>query len=395
MKHPTSAARYGLIGPITEALAKPLVAWASRPWNTGKMPVPLWMTEGLANASTGILRGYRSRGSATLRGIIPLVMLGLLGCSLVARSAETAPAFFSENLSWGSVEIQLRAEPATVELARDLNVVLTVTAPAAQTVELPDLRGRFQGFTVAEGFPRDPVTLPDGRRSREYRWRLVPDVAREYRLAPFAVTVRDGSAASAETRSFATRSVVFPAALRDTSIAGDIELDPKPFWIAPTRRDIFGAAVLLGLIVVLIAFLVRLLLYFRRQVRLHRLSPRERAFVELERLLNRHWLEQGLFKDFYIELTQVVRRYIERAHGIRAPGQTTEEFLAAAQDHPRFSPSVLGRLREFLQSADLVKFAGQAANPQVAEASVKTARTYIEEDAASQSATPGEPGRGD
>jgi hypothetical protein len=324
------------------------------------------------------------------------LLLALVGGVLSLRGGETPPAMLQENLSWGSVEILLRAEPAEVQPGRDLNVVLTVTAPATQQVELPDLRDRFQGFVVAEGFPRDPVTLPDGRRSREYRWRLVPGVAQaDYRLAPFAVTVREGVSGAAEERSFATRSVRFPAAAPDASVSGGVELDPKPYWIAPTRRAYVSFIVLVGLAVVLTLFVVRLAGYLRHQVRLRRLSPRERAFAELDQLLNRRLLEQGLFKDFYIELTQVVRRYIERTHGIRAPEQTTEEFLAAAERHPRFTPAVIARLRDFLQSADLVKFAGRETDIDVADGAVRTARAYIEQDAAAvRQAAPETVGKG-
>ena len=152
---------------------------------------------------------------------------------------------------------------------------------------------------------------------------------------------------------------------------------------------------LVGLVVVLALFVVRLVGYLRHQVRLRRLSPRERAFAELERLLNRRLPEQGLFKDFYIELTQVVRRYIERTHGIRAPEQTTEEFLADAERRPRFTPAVIASLRDFLQSADLVKFAGRDATPEVADGAVRTARAYIEQDAATvRQAAPETAGKG-
>ena len=77
----------------------------------------------------------------------------------------------------------------------------------------------------------------------------------------------------------------------------------------------------------------------------------------------------------------VVRRYIERAHLIHAPEQTTQEFLAAAAKHPRFTPEVLALLKTFLESSDLVKFAGQDATPQLADTAVATARNYISTDA--------------
>ncbi|MGI6099637.1 MAG: hypothetical protein ACOYD3_07750 [Kiritimatiellia bacterium] len=357
------------------------------------------MLAGTRGRSRNLSRFFRLGTALSLcsRSLLLLLLLLLVGFALPLRAdtTTTPPAVLQENLSWGSVEILLRAEPAEVRLEQDLNVVLTVTAPATQQVDLPDLRDRFQGFTVAEGFPRDPVTLPDGRRSREYRWRLVPGVAcAEYRLAPFAVTVRDSAPGAVPERSFATRPVVFPAASRDTTVTGSVELDPKPFWIAPTRRMMFGILILACLAVVLVIFVVRLIGYLRHQVRLRRLAPDERAFYELERLLGRRLAEQGLFKDFYIELTQVVRRYIERTHGIRAPGQTTEEFLAAARNHPGFKPNVLERLRDFLQSADLVKFAGQSSNISVAEDAVRTARSYIEQDAAAVRQAAAEAGKG-
>jgi hypothetical protein len=116
----------------------------------------------------------------------------------------------------------------------------------------------------------------------------------------------------------------------------------------------------------------------KRVVRERRMSPRERALAELDRLLRRNLVGRGNYKDFYIELTMVVRRYIEREHGVRAPEQTTPEFLEAAARHPRFPAAVLARLRVFLESADLVKFACATATPQAAGEAVQAARRYIE-----------------
>lgn len=303
-------------------------------------------------------------------------------CLALPAGGASSAGVFAENLSWGAVEILLRAEPGEVRLDRDLVVTLAVITPSGVEAELPDLRDRFKGFTVAEGFVREPEPLADGRRRQEHRWRLTPGLEGEYRLAPFAVRVRDRTVVPPRESSFATRAVRFPAAGLDIEADGDVEVAPEPLRVPPTRREIGGwiaagalaAAVLLGL-----AFLAGRL---RRRRRLHLLSPRERALRELEQLLRRRLPEKGLYKDFYIELTMIVRRYIERAHGIRAPEQTTEEFLQAAACHPRFTPEVLARLRDFLHAADLVKFAGRQGTPRMAEEAVRTARGYVEEDAA-------------
>jgi hypothetical protein len=117
------------------------------------------------------------------------------------------------------------------------------------------------------------------------------------------------------------------------------------------------------------------------------MSPIERAWAELQRLLSRNLPGKGLYKDFYVELTMVVRRYIERTHGIHAPEQTTQEFLLAAAKHPLFKREVLAQLQTFLESADLVKFAGQEATLAMAEDATQKAKRYIEDDSR-QMATP-------
>jgi len=307
---------------------------------------------------------------------IALCCLLLTAASL--RAGQTAA--LATNLLQGPVEIQLTADAAQVRVDRDLFVTIHVNAPDYLKVTLPDLRDRFRGFRQAESFARDPITANGVTRS-EQRWRLVPDLQRTYRLAPFAVRVEDTRLRPATVKWLATRPVVFapepPAAL----VSGEPDVPLRPFWIPPTLQTVL-AWLACGLLALLLAggifWGVRRL---RRHVRELRMTPRERAFAELDRLLRRNLVARHLYKDFYIELTMVVRRYIERAHLIHAPEQTTEEFLAAAASHPHFTPAAVAQLKTFLESADLIKFAGQEATPQQADEAVTSAKSYVAQDA--------------
>ncbi len=316
------------------------------------------------------------------------VALGLL---LLSHGILAEP--FSATLSEGEVEIKAASTQESIDFGRDFDLTLTVTHPDGVKVSLPDLtamRERFQDFAVAAGFVRDETKDQEGRVVREWRWRLVPEPAAEkYRLAPFAVEVRPVIGSATDVRSFPTAPAVFPVAPLEQNVGGDVEISPEPYWIRPTARMVMRWILLAigGLIV--LAALVFLFSRLRRAAKLRRMTPSERAFAELTDLLGRGLPEKGLFKDFYIELTHVVRRYIERSHGIRAPEQTTEEFLAAAKAHPRFTPEVIAKLADFLRSADLVKFAGVGSSSSVAEEAVRTARAYIERDAESLSAASG------
>lgn len=323
-------------------------------------------------------RGRRTRRMLRLIGCVIALTVAAYASPLLA--ADKPAEAFTTDLSHGQVEIKLLAEPAQVRMDRDFFVTLRVSSPDYLKVTLPDLRDRFRGFKVADNFTRDPLTA-NGTTRIEQRWRLVPDLLRTCRLAPFAVQVDDTRTRPVGVTWFATRAVVFAAEAASAPVTGEPETTLRPFWIPPTPRTVLGW-IALGIIVILIAILLfRGAQAMGRHVRERRMSPRERAFAELDRLLRRNLVSKRLYKDFYIELTMVVRRYIERAHLIHAPEQTTQEFLAAAARHPHFHPASLAQLKEFLESADLIKFAGQEATPKLADEAVSSAKEYVEKDA--------------
>jgi hypothetical protein len=82
-------------------------------------------------------------------------------------------------------------------------------------------------------------------------------------------------------------------------------------------------------------------------------------------------------KRFYVELTAVVRRYIERTTGLHAPEQTTEEFLREAGAGDVIARDERQRLKDFLEAADLVKFAAHQPLSQDIEEAFRRARTFV------------------
>lgn len=287
---------------------------------------------------------------------------------------------FTADLSKGEVSIKLESTPDKISPAREVMLTFTIESPAYLKVTFPDLQDRFSGFSLAEDFATDPIEA-NGRVRQTYRWRLIPEpAAKRYRLAPFAVATEDTRTVPAKTDSFATVPVLFPDEGPRPVVTGDAEVELQPEWIPPTAKTV----TLWGLLAVAGIGLIALIAYglskISARVKEFRMSPMERAMAELQRLLGRNLPQRGLFKEFYIELTAVVRRYIERCHGIRAPEQTTEEFLAAAANHAAFTPEVLSSLRTFLESADLVKFAGREADNAMANEATDRARNYLSED---------------
>ncbi len=287
-----------------------------------------------------------------------------------------------EEMVHEEVELVFSVDPATIQYERDTLLTITVTAPADVRVGLPALADRLDGF-ILNGTFEDPAINEGNRVTRRLNARLTPLPGQEHRIAPMPILVSDGRATPAANTWFPTRPIVLdvtPPLHEDPGT--EIRDSMDPVWVRPPFREVAGYAVLL-LAVLGVGFLLwKLAGRLHRQVKLMRMSPHERALKELAVLLAKDLIARHKVKEFYLQLTMIVRRYIERAHKVRAPEQTTEEFLAAVSSDPQFSPQVVTRLREFLQAADLVKFAAYDPSPSDIERATTTARSYIEQDAA-------------
>jgi hypothetical protein len=87
------------------------------------------------------------------------------------------------------------------------------------------------------------------------------------------------------------------------------------------------------------------------------LKPHETALNALRDLLAKGWIESENAEPFYIELSSIIRRYLEDRFGLRAPERTTEEFIREATTSRFLSSDHQILTSEFLEQCDLVKFA--------------------------------------
>jgi len=91
-------------------------------------------------------------------------------------------------------------------------------------------------------------------------------------------------------------------------------------------------------------------------------SPIEKATTLLQQLENKELWQKGEIKDYYSELTDIARNYIEEEINIPAMESTTSELIdglrkAAKQKKLKLSNETVENLEKVLKQADLVKFA--------------------------------------
>jgi len=102
------------------------------------------------------------------------------------------------------------------------------------------------------------------------------------------------------------------------------------------------------------------------------------AYAELERLLSSGMLERGGLKEFYIELAEILKRYLEARVGIDTFERTTNEILEALRAG-RVSIKVKTVTAEFFVACDMVKFAKYHATADETRSTVERAYRIIDE----------------
>ena len=283
--------------------------------------------------------------------------------------SSLAAALLSASNGGVSIEISTPGESAgkTIDPGRSVILDVALTTPPGVSAELPDLRDRVR--------EESPSRKRDGPTVQKAQWRLVPEpCAKEYKIAPFAVEPRGKGAAA-----FVAGPLYFDPPAPRAAAEGPLQIDPRKDLPPLSWRLVAWCAAVLLAAAVVVAAVWALLRYLARRVREHMMSPIERARAELDRLMKKGLPGRGRYKDFYVELTMVVRRYVQRKYGVKAPHLTTSEFLAEFGRLDCAAASA-GQLKEFLESADLVKFAGVQATPEMADSATGSARTYLEKD---------------
>jgi hypothetical protein len=160
--------------------------------------------------------------------------------------------------------------------------------------------------------------------------------------------------------------------LKDLKPHAELEADYKPF--------LFLLAALASA-----AYLVyRLVRFLKNRKKAPVLKPErirsaeEVAREAIERLLARKLIEQGQFKQFYLELSEIIKRFLGSELGVHSLERTTEEFT---RDLRAVSvPSAQYRMiREFLEDCDLVKFAKYRPGPEEVEQIIARSRNMIDD----------------
>lgn len=114
------------------------------------------------------------------------------------------------------------------------------------------------------------------------------------------------------------------------------------------------------------------------------LPPYDRAMLELKNLENSKYLIQDEYKEYYSELTTIVRSYLEEDAKVSALESTTDQLIEKLEvlkdaGELTLNDDTIDQFKRILQTADLVKFAKSKPQTSVAEHDRKTIEQIVTE----------------
>ena len=112
------------------------------------------------------------------------------------------------------------------------------------------------------------------------------------------------------------------------------------------------------------------------------LPPYDRALMELKKLENSKYLIQDEYKQYYSELTDIVRSYLEEDVHVTALESTTDQLIDKLElmtdaGELELDKDTISQFKRILQTADLVKFAKSKPDSSVAEQDRKSIEQIV------------------
>lgn len=258
----------------------------------------------------------------------------------------------------GSVSVASSVSKSKMTIGDTVRYAITVKHDPKIKIQWPSLAANLGAFEIRDYHVADAEEKDDSIIEQVSYVISTFDTGR-YEIPPLRIQYQQPP--DSTWQALATQKLEIYVASILPSEAGDIRDVKAPLELPRDwRQIIFIAAV----IVVVLALAGLFYVWWRQRqgksllpVRQEPLRPaHEIALEALEKLRASDLLQRREIKAFYIELSDIIRRYIEGRYFVIALEMTTEQLLGNLQE-AQIDREHSELIRTFLEQCDLVKFA--------------------------------------
>jgi hypothetical protein len=276
-----------------------------------------------------------------------------------------------------------RLEKDNIEIGDQVKLDLTVTVPAGSLLQWPLLLDTLTGHVeIVRKSGLDTVTSDKEQYTLKQELIVTSFDSGSYVIPPISFKyTRKGDTLTYFTETSPVRIAVQTI---QTDQKADIKPIKPPLSAPVTFRELLPW-IGLGLLVIAIAVLVYFYIKRRKQEKpiitsrlKSTIPPYEAAMEALEGLRLKKLWQSGRIKEYYSEMTEIVREYIELRFPVRALEMTTSEINAALRQVD-INSSAREKLNQTLILADLVKFAKEQPLPLENDQSLSQCVDFVRE----------------
>jgi hypothetical protein len=284
----------------------------------------------------------------------------------------------------GPVEAIVRLSPSEPMIGDALILELEVRARPNVELLMPEFGEALDRFAVLD-FTRSETADDEGGTISRQRYTLAPPHSGSQAIPPLLVEFvdrrpgRDPAPEGEDAYELLTAVLEFEVA---SVLADDAPLEFRaplgelgPFVVPGRYRWLW---ILTTVVVLAAAALCGIRVWALWQSRIRRRSAYDVARGDLDDLIMAPRPNDQQMDAFFVQLSGIIRLYLENRFGLRSPELTTEEFLDELAKSPDLVRSHQRLLREFLNRADLVKFAHLVPDAGDVEESLDSARRFLE-----------------
>jgi len=272
-------------------------------------------------------------------------------------------------------EIKASLDSISIQLGSQTKIRLEITKPAKSDIGIPIFRDTIiSGIEIVDITRFDTLKVDNDREQINIDYLITGFDDGLYYIPPFFVV------AQADTFYSEHLSLIIAPYPVDT-------ISKKFFDIKPVMNPKFVPADYVDILIIIWIILVVLiaLVYFfllrpkkKKEIleQISKISPHIKALRDLEEVKQKQLWQKGLYKEYYTQVTDILRIYLYERFGINALEMTSSEILSSLQVYHE-AKSAYENLSRVLRLADLVKFAKLKPLPNENELSYVNARLFV------------------
>ena len=257
-----------------------------------------------------------------------------------------------------NVSVEAKIDSVAIMIGQQVGMTITVISPEDKVVQMPELRPQqyiTPGVEIVDVAKDDTVETSEGKKIMR-RLQLTSFDENAYMIP--AQIIKVGGKAY-KTNPLALKVITMDVdTLHLNQFFPPKDVQDNPFSWVEWSPLFWMSALLLLLIVVGVYLYLRYKqnksIISRIQIIRH-IPAHQKALTAIDKIKQSKMQNSENQKEYYTQLTDTLRKYIEERFGFSAMEMTSTEIIARLRNSG--DPTMISELRELFNTADLVKFA--------------------------------------